>query len=288
MKKVILILTLAFTCVLLFADFDDYEPSARARALGGAYYMLSNDADGAFYNPAGLANSVPEAQIGYTHPYGNDFQELGTVAVSFDAPWQNWGKFSAAVQYMSVSYEDVDLMDEKQFVLAHGFTLRSDATSKLWMGWSANCYSESKEGMGSDATIGLNVGALAELHDRMRIGFTATNLNNPQLGKDDAYSLPQKLAVGVAYLPYDGVTTMLEMQKSYGDYTDTEWNNTEWHAGVEFRVLPQLTLRVGTRNNPGQYSAGAGFNYQGILIDYAFQTHTVLGNTHQFTLGYRF
>ena len=107
------------------------------------------------------------------------------------------------------------------------------------------------------------------------------NINNPKVGEDNRHELPQKIAMGISYNPYDNVITSIEFKKTM------DWE-TEIHVGAEVKVFEILTLRCGVRNNPASYSAGASFNLYDITIDYAYNTHSTLGGTHHFGVGYRF
>lgn len=269
-----------------FCVFDDYEPSARARGLAGAYYTLSNDAGGVFYNPAGTNFEEKNTfEVGYTKPFANDFQTLLTTAISYKLP-DELGTVAFGRQGMDVEYENVDLIKEEMYVLSHSFTLAKDAHSSIDFGYSGTLYNLEFDSQGSETNFGFNIGAIAMLHQRTKISVTVNNLNNPKVA--ERHDIPQKMVVGIAYMPYDGVTTVVEMQKSFGDYSDTEWNNTEWHGGAEVKVAEPLTIRCGVRNNPSQYSAGATFSLKGVGVTYAFQTHAVLNSTHHVSLSYKF
>ena len=68
MKTKLIIFLIAAICVTanLSAIFDDYEPSPRARGMGGAFYSSGDDANAIFYNPAGLIHSSDGILISYT------------------------------------------------------------------------------------------------------------------------------------------------------------------------------------------------------------------------------
>jgi hypothetical protein len=77
------------------------------------------------------------------------------------------------------------------------------------------------------------------------------------------------------------VITAVELKKT----VDGE---TEVHAGAEVKVVEMLTLRCGARSEPSSYSFGARFSMFEVMVDYAYNTHAVLGGTHHFGLGYTF
>lgn len=280
MKHIIIISVLCLIlCASLNAVFDDYEPSVRARGLGGAFHSLSNDANGIFYNPAGLIKSSEHLSISYSRIFSNDFQILKTAAFTMPLPGSA-GSVGIGLQALDVEYLDVDLMSEKHYSVAHSFTLMRDVHSEFHIGYSANVYHLTMDTFGNATTFGVDLGALAILHHRTRLGFAVKNLNNPKIGKE-RHELPQRLSMGITYNPYQGVQTAFELKKPYGEATQI-------HTGAEVEVHEMLTLRVGLRNHPGSFSCGATFKVQNIMIDYALNTHSVLRNTHHFGIGYGF
>ena len=283
MKKIIKIAVLLLVSLNLLAVFDDYEPSPRARAMGGTFYSTSDDANGIFYNPAGLSLAENNLAVGYTKLFGNDFQVLNTVAFTMELP-KNFGKLGLGLLSMDVDYLDVNLMSEKIYALAHSITLLQDVHSSIYLGYVANFYHLSINSFGDQTAFGLNLGALAILHQRTRLGFAISNLNNPKIGEDNLHNLPRKIGIGISYLPYEGVSTSLELKKTLGDRVKSE---TEIHAGTEIEVLKSLVLRFGVRNKPSSYSMGAKFELFDVYIDYAYNTH-ILDATHHFGIGYKF
>ncbi|HQJ96237.1 MAG TPA: hypothetical protein PLN17_03870, partial [Candidatus Cloacimonas sp.] len=76
MKKLLFACLLLIPATMLLAVYDDYQPSAIARGLGGAYTAVSRDANAIFYNPAGLVNTTLSAKLGFSQLYNQDFSEL--------------------------------------------------------------------------------------------------------------------------------------------------------------------------------------------------------------------
>jgi opacity protein-like surface antigen len=278
--KQILLACILVVSISAFASFNDYEPSVRARGMAGAYYTSSDEADAAFYNPAGLSLATNGLMVSHSYLFGNEFQELSTASMAMKLP-RNYGMVSFGLEAMNVSYRDVNLTSEKTYSLSHGFTLLKDVHSSVHVGYSMNLYHLSFEGYGEQPAFGMNMGALAILHQRTRLGFAVTNLNKPKVGEENDLALPQKMAMGVSYIPYNGVITAVELKKT----VDGE---TEVHAGSEVKVVEMLTLRCGARSEPASYSFGARFSMFEVMVDYAYNTHAVLGGTHHFGLGYTF
>lgn len=280
MRKIILALILIVNVSFLLAVFNDYQPSARARAMSNAFVAISDDANGVFFNPAGINLAPMSASIGMAQLFGQSFSEIKTGSLVYPLP-KNWGVIGAGIKSFGVDFEDTVLMSENQYVLAHGFTLMEDLHSSVQLGWSANIYHLSMDGFGDDTDYGISLGALATLHQRTRFGFAVSNLNNPKLGVNNQHSIPRKFSLGLSYMPYDQVTTSVELKKDFAE-------DTEFMGGVELRLFDPLYLRAGIHQNPATWSAGASFRMIGIIVDYSFTQHTVLDATHYLNIGYEF
>nr|MBC8416234.1 hypothetical protein [Candidatus Cloacimonadota bacterium] len=137
--RYLFLLVLLVAVVSLSAIFDDYEPSARARGMGGAFYSQSDDANGIFYNPAGLNMASTNLMIGYSKLFSNDFQILNTVALTIELP-RKFGIIGIGLQSMDVDFHDVNLLSEKIYALAHSFRLMQDIHSEINLGYTFNMY----------------------------------------------------------------------------------------------------------------------------------------------------
>ena len=280
MKKLLFILILIINAGLMLAVFNDYQPSARARAMGNAYTAISDDANAVFYNPAGLVGADLSANIGMAQLNGQKFSELMTGSAAIPLP-KKLGTIGLGAQIFDVDFEETTLMSEQQFSLAHGFTLLEDIHSSVTMGWSANFYYLSMADFNEDSAFGVNLAAKALLHQRTSFGFAVTNINQPKMGSSNQHSLPRKLTMGLAYIPYDGVTTSVELKKDFA-------NDTEFMGGAEVKVFEPFSIRAGVHQNPATWSCGASFRLIGVTLDYSYTQHTVLEPTHFLNIGYKF
>ena len=277
LKKIFLLISLIIS-LPCFAMFNDYEISARARGMSGAVTSFSDDYSAIFYNPAGLRFANNQVGATYYHLNGHDFSAVSSVSALYNT---KIGTFGFGYQGLNTEYYDVNLMSENTFSLGHSVYLNKDVISETSIGYSLNLYHLSFHEMGNQTNVGLNAGIITVLHQRTKIGFMLTNINKPTMGKDEKHEIPQQLALGLSYIPYQGVITAIDLKKN----SDGE---TEIRGGVEVGIHPAMTLRMGVRNNPASYSAGAGFNVMGIKIDYALSTHAKLNLTHHFAVGYVF
>jgi len=280
MKRILLLSLILISSTMLLAVFDDYQPSSRARGMGGAFTAVADDANAIFFNPAGIADLGYEAQIGFANLYGEDFSEYKTIAAAAKLP-KGIGTLGLGVRMLDVEYEDYTLMSEQIWTLSHGITLQKDIHSVINVGYNLNYLNLSYDDDDSDDAFSVDLGATAVLHTRTKIGFAVTNLNKAKMGFENQIDLPSKLSLGISYIPYDRVTTTIEVKKDFA-------RETEFMGGVEARLFDPLAIRFGVHQNPAQYSAGATFTLEGVSLDYSFTMHSVLAPTHYLNLGYRY
>jgi len=151
--------------------------------------------------------------------------------------------------------KDKKLEQEGTYSLAHSFLLMGDVHSQLYVGYGLNLFylkfGETVGGIdpGNSTTYGVNLGALAVLHQRTHIAFAVKNLNNPSMGSDQTFDFPQHLALGIAYEPYDGVITEIDLSQKLGEETKIQ-------AGIEFEVMDNFWLRTGASTYPSSISGG--------------------------------
>ena len=272
-------------CANLAAIFDEYEPSPRARGMGGAFIAISDDQMAVFYNPAGLSEVGSGVTAAYTRVFGNEFQLLNAIGFSYELPGR-FGTFGLGLESLNVDYLEINLMSEKTYNISHAILLL-DGLNKISLGYSLNIFSLDMDSFGNETALGIDLGLLTVLQEHLRAGFTVRNLNSPGFGEGGQEKLAQKIEAGIAYYPYQDVVTALELKKNYGS-GGIEADKTEFHFGTEYKVHELLTLRCGVSNYPVSFSLGAGFNLLDMVLDYGYNTHLVLGSTHHFGLKYKF
>ncbi len=281
MKKILILIfiTCLFT-VSLNAVFDGYASSARARGMGDAFYTVSDDADAAFYNPAGLDYADNQFNLGMVDLYGNSYARVLTASAAYRFS-PIYGTIGLGMKQFSVDFEDEVLTTESTIALSHAFKILKDIHSQIAIGYTVNMYNVEYDGYGSQEAFGLNIGAVATMHRRTKLSFTIHNINNPAIGDDNQYELPRKMVAGISYQPYSKIVTVLELTKELKDDTSVT-------AGIEYEVIDMMTLRAGLNSNPATYSAGVGFDVYDFIVDYGLTLHSDLDPTHHVQVGYRF
>jgi len=281
----IAVLALGLLAGPVLAAFENVDISPRARGMGDAAVAVADDAFALYFNPAGLAR-ISGVTLGnsYVKPYDLSFTEqMYLSGVIPGSP--RIGNFGFGIRRFAVTYDDVDLQTETTYTVAHGIMLFEDLHSSVSVGTALNFYSlefgETVTGIdpGSDVVGGLDVGLMVTLHKRTRIGIMAKNVNNPQIGEDNE-ELTSRLHGGVAYLPYDGVTTTFEFENSID-------GETQYHAGLEFAVFGDFFLRGGVMTDPNKMTGGFGYLYEGFMVNYGYSSGGgVLNSSHQFGMTF--
>lgn len=292
LTALLLALALGLSALPAAASFENIAVSPRARAMGGGAVAVADDAYAPYFNPAGLAGlTAPQAAASYLRPFGVSFVDFVYVGGVWPLDGR-YGTLGLGVRRLATEWQDVDLERETTLTLAHGLTLYQDMHSTLRLGLSANVYNlkfgptvgsdgEGTDGFdpGSDTVLGLDAGLLVTVRERTRIGVLVHNVNNPQIGLDQE-EIGQRVHGGVAYAAYEGVWTTFEFENALGE-------DVTYHGGVEVALDYGLALRLGVATNPEKVTAGFGYRWRGLAVDYGFSGGGgTLEGTHQFGVGW--
>ena len=274
MKRTILLFTvLAIASTTGFAMFEDWQVGIRPNAMAGSYTALANDVEGLRWNPAGLAELKGWQTVVYAKQLWM-IPGLTNSTLSIGNTLKKWGGAAISLQQVGC-----DLEKDQSLTFSHGMNL----TDQLAFGYNLNLYRLWQARFGSAVTAGLDVGMLAKIYKKWRVGAFGHNLNHPSYGKLYEYDLPSGVSVGVAYEPFQGVLGSMDIDKDAGYVT-------AYKFGSEFTLWPdRLKLRGGIMNQ-GKitlYDIGFGVQVKGLMIGYAFEGgHEALNGTHQIGLGY--
>ena len=260
-------------------------PVVAAQGVGGAFTAAATGAEAVYFNPAGLAfgNGI-EARFAYQQPWSMSFLSH-LSAIGYTPLSKRAGGVALSVQSLITRDDGSTLANESEVALSHGILLQEDIHSSLAFGYSLKLISYSLgesvtgEDLGSSSTFGMDVGATAQLWDRFRLGGAFKNINHPQLGSDSKRDLPRIFSGGVAYTPYYGVRVTFDLEREL----DSE---SQFKGGVNAMIAKPLDLRFGVITNPNSFSAGFGFHWRELVVDYAFIYHPVLQPSHLVGIGF--
>ena len=293
----ILCITIAVFCSVKAQVFTEItEIAAPISGTGSSNLATIDNAWSVFVNPAGLSRLESIELISAFHkPYGLSFFSYRVAGFAIPIN-KKWGTIALGYETNSTKYLNETLSAEEAYRISHSFYLQKDIHSTLAIGYSFNLYhidygkSAGTEGDGSNGIelgngygFGLDFGIQGSLRERTWIGLYAKNINSPEMGSSlSSSNLPRVIAVGFGYEPYYGFSTNFVIYQPLNSYP------TQYRGGINYQVLPWFIIRAGINTEPSKIGFGFGLGKWGLKFDYAFVSHPVLPETHQFSLGYIF
>jgi hypothetical protein len=167
---------------------------------------------------------------------------------------------------LDVTHSAIEAYGEQRFRLIYGRRLGA----KFHLGGSADVMRVSAQEYGNATTMGFGISLLASPLPGLWLGV---RVQNPlQLELSDAV-IPTVLRVGAAWEAASTLIVLAETEK------DLE-RPVQIKAGIEYRPLQLLALRIGLRTEPARLGFGAGVKVTNSLtIDTGAEWHPALGFT---------
>ncbi len=245
---------------------EDQAIGAYPLSLGGAFAAARARAECIYFNPAGAAGAGGfAANLSYARLFG--LPELGYASAAAIFPIGSFGVGGAVRTFGNEKYRENVL-----YLCGSAVPFKN-----LFLGLTCRYGSVNISGYGQAGTFILDTGVLADLSEDVSWGFAAKNVNYAKIGRSGE-ELPQILQAGISAKPVSSVTLLMDL------YKDARFP-LEFRSGIDYRLLPLLNLRVGFGSRPSRCAAGFGINLPIFQLDYAFNTHTDLGVSHEFSVG---
>jgi hypothetical protein len=266
-KALVIFLICLFCVGSAQAGFERRDQGARPIGMGGAFVAIADNAWAIVFNPAGLTQLRGDEIAAFYSPQPFGMTELSLASFALVHP-TSYGEVG-----LSVNRFGFDLYREMSGILSYANSYR-DVFS---FGINLTYNSLAIENYGSALAIGVDIGVLATITGGLRWGFFAANVNAPSIGQARE-KLPQVYSSGLSFSPADGLLLGLDVIK------DIRYPAL-LRAGLEYRLVDPVSLRVGVGNNPTKFSSGLGIHYSFVHFDYAMTTHPDLGLSHQFSVA---
>jgi len=303
MKKILLILI--FNIVLSQVTTDQVFTTSRSLSMAGSLVSNPSYTESIFFNPAGLALADSHAfLIGESDHYSLEFINFSYASFVYQS--KELGNLGFGVQQFGTQgkreddngdYEDIYLSSEIALSFAQGFSLLNDRNSSLHLGYTLNGFilkQASSSGSLGDGTnglekkdlynVGIDVGLLASLRNKMQVGVFIKNINSPSMGRGSTLQyLPRKLVMGISYMPLEKLNTHFNLETLLG-YKDIHFS-----FGFEYRINHMFVLNSGIMIKPNRF--GFGFSYspiKEIVISFGTLTHPVLPVSNSLEVGFKF
>jgi len=256
----------------------------RALGMGGAGVAASNDAAGAYFNPAMLGWACG-TQVGAMHALGMEAdRRMSSLSASHRMEWGGIGASFLTAGMADIEERDASGAQTGTFdygdlaLLLHGaYTtdlVSFGATFKyLHQGLDANVAGE--DGVSG---IGFDFGMGMQPLEWLRFGVAARDIASSIGGYEEADTVPFNLRGGVAIMPLDGFTLACDI-----DHTNNE--DVKYHAGAE-AAMPLSedisgAMRLGLNND--HLTLGVGFTVKMVEFGYAYidEAEEFLGESHR-------
>jgi hypothetical protein len=263
---------------------------ARETAMGGTGVASSEGASAVYWNPALLAFEEPGTDLLLQHQrsFGLFDRESATLA--------HRTRFGVIGFFFSGFYsDDIERYSEENVGVAEGLfnpyqvavggTLSRQLNERLAIGVGAKLLHEDIDIYGGSGLAFDLFLAHKALIDGLWFGASYTNFGPDMKINIEDYPLPTALRFGMAWDPqWKVLARKLTMT---ADMISPNDGNQKAHVGVEYRLVPALSLRMGTKVNYESQGMtyGAGFRRNDLEVGYAYEDMVNdLEPAHRFSL----
>ena len=288
------------------ADFLKIDTGARPAAMGGAFAAVDDDANATKWNPAGLA-LIQRTQAEFMHmayvadisyeslAVAGPINRLSGWGLSFDYLWQppfdsTANDFGAPTDAAATGYDFAA-------GLSYGYNLGNYRTSdfnisNISVGGTLRLIQRNLSGVSANAVYG-DAGMTAELFEGFRAALVIQDVGTTITFVNASDPAPTNAKLGLAYDLHVNDANRLVMAYDLNhqiDITNTDYQSWQQNMGVEYWLFNTLALRGGWGfgYDLTGLTAGVGFRYAGLGVDYAFVPYGDLGYAHRISLSYQF
>jgi hypothetical protein len=271
---------------------DDTSSFARSAAMGSAFVGIADDASALVDNPAGLAYLSQAQVLTNSNLWLVDtYQETLLLGIPNSPGWGGWAFAGSFLDFGTFQGRD-----------ATG-TLAPNYSADLLIlkaGWGLEIFKGLSLGAGlqgaetnlvgeSSWVFAPDLGILFKPNERLRLGAAFDDIEvNPSPGTaGTVFHLGASLEI-----PLDPTSRLLTALT--GTLDPSTFNGLE--AGMEYGLQKALFLRAGYQmpledtgvSGLTGFTAGVGFEFSGLKLDYAYLPYGELGASHRLSLGYWF
>jgi hypothetical protein len=265
---------------------------AREAAMGGAGVASTSGAAASYWNPALATYETEGTSLLVQHHRWFDLFDHNAAALT-----HRTGAGVFGVTFIGLYSDDIDRYGNEPvgvpqgtfspYDVAFGVSYSRQLTAQFAAGVQAKFLYE-KIDIYSDSgwAVDVFVAHRSQVVPGLSVGASATNLGSQMTLDQEPFDLPQTFTVGAAYGPQSGMLGNRVVLAA--DLAMPNDGNAKAHLGAEVKIVPELALRGGYRVNYDSQglTAGAGFVYGVVGLDYAYEDITASGLEagHKFSL----
>ena len=280
-----LIVSLAVATTAL-ADFRHARMGARPKALGSAYVSLVDDANAAYWNPAGLVQDN-RASLMATRAWLYGVDDLYNDYICVDIP--RWRGLNFGASWVRLGIKDTYSENTLNLAVAAELPflegLSGGIAGKLFL-LDAPGYEQYNDPYynGGDHDWSFDVGLHYTAKGPWKLGAVFYNVLQPKLQLISSTANPDPVysewAAGGSYLFRDALLVTADFRSREGRLHDIVL-----HGGAEIWFFNALALRVGL--DEGLVTMGAGLQDVHWQADVTLQTDKKLGNVYMLSFTVR-
>lgn len=266
-----------FTSLLLvlfsvsgFASGDYFGSGARQNALGNAA-VTQHDVFAIQYNQAGLAflnqyslgvySSLPYATLGIVNSQ-----------LAFAAPLQRIGTFGLSINYYG---------DKNYNEMHAGLAYARKLGNKVGLGIRFDYLRLNAYQIKAANSFSFDIGLQYHILPKLKAGAHVYNPSRLKINEQYDERLSTLFQIGLSYEPIEQLNINAEFEKEI-------INKPNFKAGIEYKPIKLLAIRVGVNTQPIAATFGVGIHVKGFQLDLAARYHTQLGITPQAAIIYSF
>lgn len=260
---------------------------ARSLAMGEAYSSISDDATSILYNPA-LVNSGKD-NVTLSHNISLIDYKASFVGTKFI-----FGKFGFGVGLIRAGVDDIEVRLVPGAPLekfdSQNLSLNVSAAYQIYENFSIGVTSKllyEKIYVDESSGVGFDIGT-AYRKNNLALSFVVANIGSMNELKGVSTKLPALVRFGGGYFyPVKDFNFIFAAE----GFKVLDGGMFHIHTGIEAGYKEFLLLRIGYQTNYENkgFSAGLGFRYKGLNIDYAFIPYSnSFGTGNTFSIGYNF
>lgn len=245
----------------LFAQ-SNYAPFAGAQSAGlGHSTVAFAQAFSTHHNQAALTFLEEEIFTAVSFQQRYFLNNLNLGHFGFSSPLAN-GRVGLAISYFGF-----DEYNESKIGLAYARKFGKYLAFSLQFNYEQNYVNEAQ----NLQTLTFEAGVLAQLNEKLRVGFHLYNPNGAYLSEDLNLRLPSLARLGMAYNFSANTVFLIEAQNEFN-------TTTRYSTGLQYQLVKALAFRAGMAiADDYEASAGLGFFFKDFSAHLAYQQGFILG-----------
>ncbi len=257
----------------------------RQVAMGETPALFDPDPFNLDYNPA-LIVGLDKGRIGFSHNEFIQNRNTNVLAAIFPAKGADFGVHMRLSKIGDIEVRETPTSEPLYIAEAYDFSVKAfsafDIMPRLQAGLSAGWLME-KIDVNRASVVVFGAGLAYYTDYNLAVHASAANLGGKVKFVEQEDDAPTIYRAGLGYRWQDLTVN--------ADYVNIKSGDGHMQFGAEYLLEQKLFLRAGydTGYDSRDFSAGAGFVYEGFRVDYAFVPYqSDLGNSHRFSLTYSF